>query len=460
VHTTQTKMINQLETPLYESIVAKFEITALQSGNDELGNLRQQAFDIFKTLGFPSPKNEEWKYTNVLPFLKDEFELEISQDELSKDTFDKVAKMVTSHIEAIQNSIKGEQKGAYRLIAINGKFNETLSILPEVNKIKIQTLSAATEESAFIQNFGKIATIKDNAFVALNTALFHDGLFIEVPKNVSLDKPLHVINVLLADANVFVQPRNLFVIHANASLEIIETTITNEAGHIIFANGVTEIAVAENAHLHHYDIQTGHAGLRLIQRTEATQEQHSNYSNYTFTLPGTDFVRNNLTLHLNAKDLESHLYGLYLTADKQLVDNHTEVHHKFPNGESNQLYKGVLMDSSKAVFNGKIYVYEDAQKTNAFQQSNNILFSEKATVNAKPQLEIFADDVKCSHGTTIGQMNKEALFYLQSRGISEQTAKNMMVNAFAFDVTQKIKIAPVRVYLEKLIAAEMEKNVH
>lgn len=451
-------MINQLETPLYESIIAKFEIAALQSSNTQIGDLRQQAFDIFKTLGFPSIKNEEWKYTNVLPFLKDEYELEISQDELSKDTFDKVAKMVTTHIESIQNSIKGEQKGAYRLIAVNGKFNETLSILPETGKIKIQALSAATEEPAFMQHFGKIATIKDNAFVALNTALFHDGLFIEVPKSISLDKPLHVINVLLADANVFVQPRNLFVIHPNASLEVIETTITNEAGHLIFANGVTEIAVAENAHLHHYDIQTGHIGLRLVQRTEATQEQHSNYSNYTFTLPGTELVRNNLTLHLNAKDLESHLYGLYLTADKQLVDNHTEVHHKMPNGESNQLYKGVLMDQSKAVFNGKIYVYEDAQKTNAFQQSNNILFSEKATINAKPQLEIFADDVKCSHGTTIGQMNKESLFYLQSRGISEQTAKNMMVNAFAFDVTQKVKIAPVRVYLEKLIAAEMEKN--
>jgi Fe-S cluster assembly protein SufD len=451
-------MINQLEVPLYESILAKYEIVALQNSNRNEGVLRQQAFEIFKSLGFPTIKNEEWKFTNVLPFLKDNFELDVNQDELSKETFDKVAKMITAHLEEIQNSIKGEQKGAYRLIAVNGKFNETLSILPQGGQIKIMSLSTASGEPAFVSNFGKIATAEGNAFAALNTAMFSDGLFIEIAKNVVLDKPLHIINVLLADANVFVQPRNLFVVNANASLEIIETTITNETGHTIFANGVTEIAVAENAHLHHYDIQTGHKGLRLVQRTEATQEQHSNYSNYTFTLPGTDLVRNNLTLHLNAKDLETHLYGLYLTADKQLVDNHTEVHHKFPNGESNQLYKGVLMDQSKAVFNGKIFVYQDAQKTNAFQQSNNILFSEKATVNAKPQLEIFADDVKCSHGTTIGQMNKDALFYLQSRGISESTAKNLMVNAFAFDVTQKVKIAPVRVYLEKLIAAEMAKN--
>lgn len=452
-------MINQLETPLYESILAKFEIAALQSGNDMLAALRQDAFAIFKSLGFPSTKNEEWKFTNVAPFLKDTFELEINQEALSPELFEKVAGMVRSHLDAIQNSIKGEQKGAYRLITVNGRCNEALSILPEGKAISIKPISASLNDASFIAHFGKVATVQGNAFAALNTALFSDGLFIEVAKNTVLDKPIHVINVLLADANVFVQPRNLIIVNANASVEVIETTITNDAGHIIFANGVTEIVVEENAHLHHYDIQTGHKGLRLIQRTEATQQQHSNYSNYTFTLPGTDLVRNNLALHLNAKDLESHLYGLYLTSEKQLVDNHTEVHHKFPNGESNQLYKGVLMDQSKAVFNGKIFVYEDAQKTNAFQQSNNILFSEKATVNAKPQLEIFADDVKCSHGTTIGQMNKEALFYLQSRGIGEQTAKNMMVNAFAFDVTQKIKIAPVRVYLEKLIAAEMERSV-
>jgi Fe-S cluster assembly protein SufD len=155
--------------------------------------------------------------------------------------------------------------------------------------------------------------------------------------------------------------------------------------------------------------------------------------------------------------VECHLYGLYLASGQQLVDNHTEVHHKYPNGESNQLYKGVLLDKAKAVFNGKIYVYPDAQKTNAFQQSNNILFSDKATVNAKPQLEIFADDVKCSHGTTVGQLNKEALFYLRSRGISEESAKNLLVNAFAFDVTQKVQNASLRTFLERLIAKKMSE---
>ena len=449
-------MINQLETPLYESMIAKFEIASLQSSNEQLRSLRQDAFRIFKSLGFPSIKNEEWKYTNILPFLKEDYELDVIQQDLSREEFDKTAKLVAAHLDEVQHSLKGEQKGAYRLVTVNGKINKELSVLPET--LSIQPFTTAENEASFQKYFGKVATLKDNAMVALNTALYNDGLFIEASKNAALDKPLHIVNVLLSGATVFVQPRHLFVVNPGASLEIIETTITDNNEHTLFVNGVTEIAVGENAHFHHYDVQTGRKGMRFVQRVEAVQEKHSNYSNYTFTLPGTDMVRNNLVLHLNDADLESHLYGLYLTAGQQLVDNHTEVHHKKPHGESNQLYKGVLLDQSKAVFNGKIFVYEDAQKTNAFQQSNNILFSNKATVNAKPQLEIFADDVKCSHGTTIGQINKEALFYLQSRGISEQSARNMMVNAFAFDVTEKVKIPALRTYLEKLITQEMSKR--
>ncbi len=450
-------MTNQLETPLYERFAARFEIVSLQSSNDQLRQIRQEAFNIFNAIGFPSIKNEEWKYTNILPFLKEEYELELRPQELSKDAFDQTARLIAAHLDALQNAIKGEHKGAYRLVTVNGEINNDLSFLPDAQLIKILPFAMAESEPSFRKHFGNIATIEGHAFSALNTALYTDGLFIEMPKGVVLDKPLHVIHVFLSGTNIFIQPRHLFVINANASLEVIETVICEENDHMVFVNGVTEIAIAEQAHFHHYDIQTGRKGMRFVQRTEATQQEHSNYSNYTFTLPGSDFVRNNLVLHMDAPNLESHLYGLYLTSGSQLVDNHTEVHHKHPHGESNQLYKGVLLDKSKAVFNGKIYVYQDAQKTNAFQQSNNVLFSDKATVNAKPQLEIFADDVKCSHGTTIGQINKEALFYLQSRGISEQTAQNIMVNAFAFDVTEKVKIKPLRIYLEKLIAAEMEK---
>ncbi len=448
-------MINQLEMPLYDSLISKYEIASIQNGNDALEQLRRKAFDIFRSLGFPSIKNEEWKYTNVLPFLKEEYEVPVQQQSLSKEDFDKAAALVAAHQQEIQHSLKGENKGAYRLVTINGQISFELSILPEDGHLKIIPIAEAELEKEFQQYFGTIATIEQNAFAALNTALYYEGLYINVPRAYQLDQPLHIVNVLIANAPALMQPRHLIVLGAQASAEIVETTISDKNIQPVLVNSVTEIAVAENAHFHHYDIQTGNSGLRFIKRVEATQERDSNYSNYTFTLPGADLVRNNLVLHLNQENLESHLYGLYLTAGTQLVDNHTEVHHKKPHGESNQLYKGVLLDQSKAVFNGKIFVYQDAQKTNAFQQSNNVLFSEKATVNAKPQLEIFADDVKCSHGTTIGQLNDEALFYLKSRGISEQTAKNLMVNAFAFDVTQKVKIAPIRTYLENKIGEVM-----
>jgi Fe-S cluster assembly protein SufD len=451
-------MTRQLDTPLYERIDAKFEIADLRGSDEKISALRKKAYAVFKSLGFPSIKNEEWKHTSILPFLKEDYEWEIIEQAISKEEFDRTARLIAKHLEAIQNSLKGEQKGAYRIVNINGRLNKDLSVFPDSAQLNILTFEEAMDKPSFQQYFGEIATLEQNAFAALNTALFTDGLFLEVPQNTVVDKPLHIVNVFLSESNLWIQPRNLMVIGQGASLEIIETVLSDETRNTIFINGLTEIEVGANAHFHHYDLQTGREGMRFVQRTEARQDTHSNYSNYTFTLPGSDFIRNNLTIHLEEPELESHMYGLYLSAGKQLVDNHTEVHHKKPHGESTQLYKGVLLDQSKAVFNGKIYVYEDAQKTNAFQQSNNILFSDKATVNAKPQLEIFADDVKCSHGTTIGQIDKEALFYLQSRGLSEVSAKNMMVNAFAFDVTQKIKNAALRVYLEKLVAREMAKT--
>lgn len=449
--------LKQLETPLYDRIDAKFEIADMRGYNEKIKALRQKAYTIFKDLGFPSIKNEEWKNTNILPYLKEEYQWETIEQDISKEEFDRTAKLIAKHLEEIQNSLKGEQKGAYRIVNINGRLNKELSVFPNTDQLTILTFQEAEDKPSFQKYFGEVATMKANAFAALNTALFTDGLFLEVPAGVKVDKPIHIVNGYLTENNLWIQPRCLFIVNPNAEMEIIETVIADETDNSIFVNGLTEAIVAENAHFHHYDLQTGRAGMRFVQRIEASQLKHSNYSNYTFTLPGTDFVRNNLSIHLDSEELESHMYGLYLSGGKQLIDNHSEVHHKKPHGESNQLYKGVLLDNSRAVFNGKIFVYEDAQKTNAFQQSNNILFSDKATINAKPQLEIFADDVKCSHGTTIGQLDMEAIFYLQSRGIGLESARNLMVNAFVFDVTQKIANPTLRVYLEKEINKVMSK---
>ncbi len=443
-------MINQVETLLFDKLETAFELAKMRSCSKCAG-VRTHAYEIFKQLGFPTVKHEEWKNTSVQPFLKVPYELETSNHQISPEELDKTSNLIAAHSNEIQAALKGAQKGVYRLILVDGVIDYKHSYLPKIDGLKIKPLTEAESDPIFDKYFATIATVEGNSFVALNTATFIDGLFIEVSKDFVLDKPLHIVHSFVTTTPMWVQPRTLIVVKAGASLELIETMVTDCNDHPVVVNAVTEVALERNAHFDHYEIQTGEPNLKIIKRTEASQETNSNYSNYTFTFPGADFVRNDLHLHLEDKDLESHLYGLYLTKDKQLVDNHTAVHHKFPNGESNQLYKGILLDESRAVFNGKIFVYEDAQKTNAFQQSSNLLFSDKATVNAKPQLEIFADDVKCSHGTTIGQMNKDALFYLKSRGIGEEAAKGMMMTAFAFDVIDKVKNESLKAYLSSKV---------
>jgi Fe-S cluster assembly protein SufD len=442
-------MTKQLESPLTESLAAHFDVRILQQ-QDSTVDARKKAMQAFKSLGFPSIKNEEWRFTNILPLVKTNFELAV-KTAASKEQIAAAESLINAQLAGVI------EEDAYTVVLINGSVEGSLSKLPQVAGFTLQEITNATGQDAFKANFGTVLQIKENAFAALNTAMYDEGLFIALEKNVILDQPIHVIKVILGNTATLNQSRDLYVLDQGASLKVVEHYLTDITEPVL-VNAAAEAVLAEQAVFQHYDIQKASSNLRIVQRTEVAQKKHSNYSNYTFTFPGASFVRNNLALHLNDADVESHLYGLYLSADTQLVDNHTEVHHKMPRGESNQLYNGIVMDKSRAVFNGKIFVYQDAQKTNAFQQSNNVLFSEQATVNAKPQLEIFADDVKCSHGTTIGQLNKEALFYLKSRGIGEAQAKQLMVKAFAYDVAEKIQIESLRAYIESMIEMEMESR--
>lgn len=439
--------IKQLESPLTEAIATLFDRREL-SNQDGWSAYRKAAMQEFGRLGFPSVKNEEWRFTNILPLVKTEYVLD-EMAAISEADMARVQSLVQEHCAGIYSA-----EEVYRLVLVNGAIVPSLSVLPAQEGVSIQSLRAAQEHPQCQAHFGTVLQIKDNAFAALNSAMFEDGLFVHIADRVALEKPLHVVKVLLGTEATMHHSRDLFVLGKHAELKVIETYITDIAAPVL-VNAAAEVVLAENAMFDHYDVQKADNNLRIIQRTEATQNKHSNYSNYIFTFPGAAFVRNNLALHLNEADLESHLYGLYVSAATQLVDNHTEVHHKMPRGESNQLYKGIVMDNSRAVFNGKIFVYQDAQKTNAFQQSNNILFSDNATVHAKPQLEIFADDVKCSHGSTIGQLNKDAMFYLRSRGIGEQQAKQLMVEAFAYDVVEKVKLPFLKEYLSQMMVADM-----
>ena len=439
-------MANQLSLSLYDELINSFEEVANTTKNETVQKARNSGLRSFKQQGFPTRRNEEWKYTNITPYLQEKYTIDgVSTPEIGKDLLESAE---IPHLDC------------YQLVLLNGQLqaSEELTVLPSF--MKVQSLSEAQKDSAFGAYFNKGADVEAFPFSALNTALFTNGLFIEIAPNALLDKPLHIVHVFTAgNVNVFVQPRHLVVVHKSASLELIESIVSEESSSKIFVNSLTEVFIEENANCDHYVLQTAKTGTRLVTATEVSQLRNSTYSNYTFSLPSADIIRNNMHLSLDDKETESHLFGLYLGAGNQLIDNHSLVNHKMPHCNSNEIYKGVLTENSTGVFNGKIFVQPDAQKTNAFQQNNNLLLSDKSSVNSKPQLEIFADDVKCSHGSTVGQLSKEAMFYLQSRGIGEQKAKALLVNAFLFDVTEKIQIPELEEHVNHLITLHIPLDV-
>lgn len=430
-------MTNQVATPLYNKLAAAFEARSAE----ERVPLREAAFEAFKAKGFPSVKEEDWRFTSLVPYLDTDYRL-------TADTTSEAALLQAVNGAAI------EGLDAYRLVVVNGRIHTGLSQLPDGNLLTIQPLQPVMNTDAFRAHFTETDHTGGTAFTQLNTAFFTEGVFIEVAKNAVIDKPVQVVNVFATSGNTFFHPRQVIVVNRNADATFIETAVSLEK-HVLFFNNVLQVVVKENAQCTHYYIQDNAAGERWVHHTHVTQHRSSRYNNFTFSLPGADLLRNNLELTLDGTTTESHLYGLYLVAGSQLTDNHTAIEHRYPACQSTELYKGVLMDTARAVFNGKVYVHREAQQTNAYQQNNNLLLSDKAQVYTKPQLEIFADDVKCSHGCTIGQFNPESVFYLQSRGIGEESARKLLVEAFMFDVTQKIQHEAVKEHVQQLIYQKM-----
>lgn len=411
----------------------------------ELGSfltLREQAFAEFEKLGFPTTKHEEWKYTNLKPIVEKAFQTTCAIEPRVK--------------EVIETSIYAQLDGNI-LVFVNGSLITAASQIHETDgSIVMGSLAEKrkTNQAIFEQHFGKYAAIEGQALNALNTALLSDGAFIHVPKGKRVSKPIVMLHVVDAtDLNVLVQPRNLIVVEELAEVILIEAylTIGNQAS---FTNVVTETFAGKNAHVEHYKIQQQEGESYQNNFTQIFQEADTNINHVTLTLDGK-FVRNNLHFYMNGENCNSLLYGLYLTDKNNFVDNHTLVDHAKPNCFSDEKYKGVLKDKSTAVFNGKIKVHLDAQKTNAYQRNQNILLSDDATINTKPQLEIFADDVKCTHGATIGQLDEEPMFYLRSRGISEDAARKLLLNAFADDIAEKIKIPELVELLEQKIEEKL-----
>lgn len=411
--------------------------------DSKVHEIRTAAIQNFEQTGFPTRKDEEWKYTSLNSLLKNDYTV-FPQTENTVELKD-VKRYFLHEIES------------FKIVFIDGVYSSFLSDTShEVADVCI--LSSALKQPKYKMvidhYFGTIACKKDS-LTLLNTAFSKEGAFINIPKNVVLPKPIQILNFSTgSEKEIMLQPRNLIVVGENSHVQIYERH-QSLSDNVVLTNAVTEVFAHKRAIADIYKIQNDLNTASLIDNTYVQQKDSSIVSVNTFSFGG-HLTRNNLEFHHEGEHITSNLNGITVIGNKQHVDNHTLVHHKKENCESHEMYKGIYDDQSTGVFNGKVIVDKAAQKTNAYQQNDNILIGDKASINAKPQLEIFADDVKCSHGCTIGQLNESALFYLQSRGIPKKEAKALMLFAFCNDVVEKIKIPALKTRINKLLAEKLD----
>jgi len=408
-------------------------------------DIRSEAIKTFETEGFPTKKQEDWKYTSLNSILKHDYSVFPKHENALE--FKDVKKYLIHEIDA------------YKIIFIDGKYSSHLSQTTH-DGLDVCLMSSALTKPKYrlvIENyFNKIAS-KDS-LSALNTAFSAEGAFIHVPKNKLVQKPIQIIHFSTGnEAALMLQPRNLVVVDENSHVQIIERhqSLTDNA---VLTNSVTEIFANKRAIVDYYKIQNDRENASLIDNTFVNQKQESIAKVHTFSFGGK-LIRNNLNFYQNGERIDSTMKGITIIGKKQHVDHNTLVHHIEPNCESHQDYKGIFDDSSTGVFNGKVVVEKEAQKTNAFQANNNILISDKASINTKPQLEIFADDVKCSHGCTIGQLDESAMFYLRSRGIPEKEARALLMFAFSNNVLGSVKIPAIKNRITKIIAKKLGVDI-
>jgi Fe-S cluster assembly protein SufD len=404
-----------------------------------INSFREEAIEKFKQLGIPTKKNESYRYTNLDTFFNHDFGNYFIPEE-------------SDFIKAEEFRCDVTDLDAHGLVLLNGFYptiHDRLKELP--GGIYVGSLNEAARKFPDIveKHFGKYISRNTDGLVHLNTALASDGVFIWVPEGVVLRKPIQIVNLVQSDHDIFNQHRNLIIVEKNADATLIICDHTLSP-HKFLTNGVTEVFVGENAHFDIIRVQNEHNNAAKITHTFIHQERNSLASSNNITLHG-GLVRNSTHHYLGGEGAECNSFGLYLTDKFQHVDNFVNVEHDYPNCTSNQLFKGVLDDMATGAFNGRIFVKQDAQGTRAYQKNNNILLTDDAKMDTKPQLEIFADDVKCSHGATVGQIDDNALFYLQSRGISKREARLMLMFGFAHEVIQNIKVEALRERMDNLV---------
>lgn len=432
--TTVTRDINN-------EIVEAFHHSKFDVSND----LRKNAFAFFEKKGLPTAKQEEYRFTPIAKSLEKNFNWNIKESTSSINSIDDFL------IPTLEANI---------LVFVNGRYLESLSkIISPESEVRIKTLSEAfRSDSSIVSSYlDKLLHPDKDPFAAMNSAFWQEGLFIHVPENTSVSKPVFILHLNDASKDQIIsQTKVLGIVEKGSQLSIIEK-FDSVGSNPVFHNFSEEWIVKEKSHLEYCKIQNDIGKSYQVTNAVIHQSDNSLLNTFTLTLNG-QLVRNNLDIIIDGEHCESHFYGLYLVNGNTLADNHTVVDHKKPNSFSNEMYKGIMDGNSRGVFNGKIFVRPHAQKTNAFQSNRNILVSDSATINTKPQLEIWADDVKCSHGCTSGQLDDEALFYLRSRGIAAPIAKAMLLYAFAGEVLAPIQNETLKSYLDNLIAERLHKN--
>lgn len=420
---------------LYHSNIARIE----KASSPFMNSFRKEAIDRFNQLGIPTRKNESYRYTNLDLWFRHEYN---SYFMPGKDDFERAARF----------SCEVEDLDVHNLVLLNGFYPTSNGRLKKLGSdITIGSLNEAARVMGNVveNHYGRYASGDSDGLIPLNTAMASDGVFIHVPRGRVPDKPVQIVNLVYSNEDIFVQHRNLIVVEDNAEATIIICDHTLSPSKFL-TNAVTEVYVGRNASFNIIRVQNEHNNAAKLTHTFIHQERDSRAASINITLHG-GLVRNSTYHYLGGEGASTNSAGLYLTDKTQHVDNFVNIDHAFPNCTSNQLFKGVLDDVATGAFNGRILVRQDAQGTRAYQSNNSILLTDDAKMDTKPQLEIFADDVKCSHGATVGQLDDNALFYLTSRGINKREARLMLMFGFAHEVIQEIPVEALRERMDTLV---------
>lgn len=441
-------------TPILDHYIEEFERSIQDAAGSPLVELRRAAMRRFLEIGFPHRRDEEWRFTDIRSITDLPYSLAPYEVGTERPAVDPAS---------LGPAYFAELTG-HRLVFVNGRF------VPELSKIEelpagvligsiAQVLQSDPELALRLLSVPPVWGV--NAFSLLNEAFLEDGTFIFLPRNAVVEVPVVLVNIANPDASVDTvsHPRTLVIAEANSQMTLVESYIglPGKEG-ASFTNAVTDIFVDENAQIDHYKVNQEELSAYHIATTRIELQKSANFTSHSITMGGK-VVRNDINAGLRGEGIECTLNGLYVGRGTQIIDNHTAIDHAMPHCNSHEVYKGILDDRARGVFNGKIYVRQDAQKTDAKQTNKTLLLSSDATINTKPQLEILADDVRCTHGATVGQLSNEALFYLRSRGIGVEQARAMLTFAFANDIVNRIKVEPVRAELERALLTELKSDV-